>query len=240
MPRFYCPQPIAAGAIVVLPEAVARHIHVLRLNEGDAVTLFDGRGGEFAATLSTIGKKQAAALVGAHSPREAELPFAVTLAQALPEGAKMDWIVEKAVELGVAAIQPLSAQRSVVKLSGERVDKRQAHWQAVVVAASEQCGRNRLASIEPLTAFDRWIVQASEQPQILFSPRATQTLASWARSREPQAVTMLIGPEGGFSPDEEALAVANRALLLSLGDRVLRTETAGIAALATLCALWVS
>ena len=245
MPRFYCPQLLATGAIVMLPESIVRHVQVLRLSEGDAVTLFNGDGGEYMATLVGIDRKRASALVGAFSPREAELPFALTLAQALPEGTKMDWIVEKAVELGVAAIQPLSAQRSVVKLSGERADKRHAHWQGIIIAASEQCGRNRLATLQPLTDFTRWLAQSesqqefrSNQPRILFSPRATQSLFGWARSKTPQAVTLMIGPEGGFSQGEEAAATAQGALLLSLGERVLRTETAGMAALAALNAVW--
>lgn len=238
MPRFYCSAPLSPGASITLPEAVSRHIQVVRLQAGDAITLFDGSGGEYSATLTAIDKKRSIALVGAHQPREVELPFAVTLAQALPEGTKMDFVVEKAVELGAAAIQPLAAQRSVVKLSGERMDKRQAHWQAVVAAACEQCGRNRLTAIEPVADFSRWAAQTSDQPRLLFSPRATQTLTDWARAQAPQAVTLVIGPEGGFSPEEEALAVRQGVQLLSLGERVLRTETAGMAALATLAALW--
>ncbi|MBS1186831.1 MAG: rRNA methyltransferase [Burkholderiaceae bacterium] len=238
MPRFYCALPLVAGATVPLPPEIVRHLHVLRLTEGDGITLFDGNGGEYAAKLASIDKKHASAALGAHSPREAELPFALTLAQALPEGSKMDWIVEKAVELGVAAIQPLAAQRSVVKLSGERAEKRRDHWQAIIVAASEQCGRNRLARLEPLTDFSRWMAQPSVEPRILFSPRATQTLAGWAREHQPQPVTLAIGPEGGFSPEEEAAAVANGATLLSLGERVLRTETAGMAAVSMLAAVW--
>jgi 16S rRNA (uracil1498-N3)-methyltransferase len=150
----------------------------------------------------------------------------------------MDWIIEKAVELGVAAIQPLAGQRSVVRLSGERLDKRQAHWQGVIVAASEQCGRNRLAQLAPLADFERFIGQPEAQPRILFSPRATQSLADWARAAGPQAVTLLVGPEGGFSDEEEQAAIGAGALALSLGPRVLRTETAGLAAVAALNALW--
>lgn len=215
-----------------------RHLLVLRLAEGDSVTLFNGEGGEYAANLTAIDKKRASALVGAFTPREAELPFAISLAQALPEGAKMDWIVEKAVELGAVAIQPLAAQRCVVRLSAERADKRHTHWQGIIAAASEQCGRNRLAQLAPLADFTRWIGQASAQPRILFSPRATRTLSAWARNQPPHAVTLMIGPEGGFTEQEEQLAVSRGAVLLSLGERVLRTETAGIAALAALCAVW--
>jgi 16S rRNA (uracil1498-N3)-methyltransferase len=241
MPRFYCPQPLLAGAIVDLPEAVAHHLHVVRQQPGDEVVLFNGEGGQVRARLTEIGKRRASAEVVAVEAVEVELPYAVTLAQGLPEGSsKMDWIVEKAVELGVAAIQPLAAARSVVKLSGERAEKRQAHWEGVIVAASEQSGRNRLALVSPLQEFGRYIAQPAEGPRILLSPRATQSLAAWARATPPCPVTLLIGPEGGFSAAEEDAAIAAGALALSMGPRVLRTETAGLAALATLNAVWDS
>jgi 16S rRNA (uracil1498-N3)-methyltransferase len=237
MPRFYCPQPLAAGAIVDLPDAVAHHLHVVRMQPGDALTLFDGRGGQYRASLLDVGKKRASAQVEEHQAVEVELPYAITLAQGLPEGSKMDWIIEKAVELGVAAVQPLAAQRSVVRLAGERAEKRQAHWQGVIVSASEQCGRNRLAQLAPLTEFGRFIAVPDAQPRILFSPRAPQSLAQWAQ-QGPCDVTLLVGPEGGFSPDEEAAAVAAGALPLSIGARVLRTETAALAAVSALNAFW--
>ena len=238
MPRFYCPQPLAAGAIVDLPEAVAHHLFVVRMQPGDALTLFDGRGGQYRATLQDSGKKRASARVEEHQAVDVELPYAITLAQGLPEGSKMDWIIEKAGELGVAAVQPLAARRSVVRLSAERAEKRHAHWEGVIVAASEQCGRNRLAQLAPLMDFERFIAAQDAQPRILFSPRATQSLAGWARDSGPQVVTLMVGPEGGFSEQEEQAAIAGGALALSLGPRVLRTETAGLAALAALNALW--
>ena len=241
MPRFYCPQPLVPGSIVDLPETVAHHLHVVRQQAGDEVVLFNGEGGQVRARLVEIGKRRASAEVVALEPVEVELPYSVTLAQGLPEGSsKMDWIVEKAVELGVTAIQPLAAARSVVKLSGERAEKRQAHWEGVVVAASEQSGRNRLAALMPLQDFNRYIAQPADGPRILLSPRATQSLAAWARSTQPQPVTLLIGPEGGFSAAEEDAAIAAGALALSMGPRVLRTETAGLAALATLNAVWAA
>ena len=238
MPRFYCPQPLAAGAIVDLPETVAHHLHVVRMQPGDALTLFDGRGGECRASLLDIGKKRASARVEEHAAREAELPYAITLAQGLPEGAKMDWIIEKAVELGVTAIQPLAAQRSVVRLSGERAEKRHLHWQGVIVAASEQCGRNRLAQLAPVMDARRWLDQPGAGPRILFSPRAGQSLAHWARMTTPQAIAVLVGPEGGFSAEEEDYAIARGAVALSLGPRVVRTETAALAAVAAINACW--
>jgi 16S rRNA (uracil1498-N3)-methyltransferase len=238
MPRFHCPQPLSIGATVDLPEAVAHHLHVVRLQPGAALTLFNGEGGQYRATLIESGKRRATATIEAFEPVEAEAPYAVTLAQGLPEGSKMDWIVEKAVELGVSAIQPLAAARSVVRLSGERLDKRQAHWQGVIVAAVEQCGRNRLAQLHPLADVQPWLATPAAGPRILLSPRATESLAGWARANAPQAVTLLIGPEGGLTPQEEDAAVAAGALALSMGPRVLRTETAGLAALAVLAGAW--
>jgi 16S rRNA (uracil1498-N3)-methyltransferase len=238
MPRFYCPQPLAAGSLVDLPDAVARHLQVLRMNPGEPLTLFNGGGGEYRASLASLDKKNASALVEGHDAREAELPFALTLAQGLPEGSKMDWIIEKAVELGVAAIEPLAARRSVVRLSGERAEKRRAHWEAVVVAASEQCGRNRLAGVAPVEEFARWLGGPARGRRILLSPRADASLAQWARANPAQDVCLLVGPEGGFTAAEEDAALAGGALALSMGPRVLRTETAGLAALAILAASW--
>lgn len=239
MPRFYCPQPLLPGTIVDLPETVAHHLHVVRQQPGDELVLFNGEGGQVRARLLEVGKRRASAEVVAHETLDAELPFPVTLAQGLPEGSKMDWIVEKAVELGVTAVQPLAARRSVVKLAGERADKRLAHWQAVVVSASEQCGRNRLAEVAPLQEFNRWLAQpAGDAVRILLSPRADASLAQWTRATAPRAVCLLVGPEGGFSAEEEDAAIAAGALPLSMGPRVLRTETAGLAALAILAAGW--
>ena len=238
MPRFYCPQPLAAGLTIDLPEAVAHHLHVVRLQPGAGLILFNGEGGQYRATLVDSGKRRATATVDAFEEVEAEAPYPVTLAQGLPEGSKMDWIVEKAVELGVTAIQPLAAQRSVVRLAGERLDKRQVHWQGVIVSASEQCGRNRLARLHGLADIGPWLAAPLDGVRILLSPRATESLAGWARGNAPQAVTFLIGPEGGLTPQEEAAAVAAGALSLSMGPRVLRTETAGLAALAVLAGAW--
>lgn len=239
MPRFYCPQPLHPTTTIELPEAVAHHLHVVRQQAGDELVLFNGEGGQVRARLVEVGKRRASAEVMAHEAVDVELPFRVTLAQGLPEGSKMDWIVEKAVELGVGAIQPLAARRSVVKLAGDRADKRLAHWQAVVVSASEQCGRNRLAEVAPLQEFGRWLAQpAGESVRILLSPRADASLAQWAKSTAPCDVSLLVGPEGGFSTEEEDAALAAGALPLSMGPRVLRTETAGLAALAILAAGW--
>lgn len=238
MPRFYCPEPLTVGATLTLPEAVAHHVHVLRLAVGAELCLFNGDGGQYVAELASVDKRRATAVLTAFVARDVELPFEITLAQALPEGPKMDWIIEKAVEMGVAALQPLAAQRCVVRLSGERADKKQAHWQGVIEAASEQSGRNRLARLAALDQFTDWIGQDSLHKRILLTPRASESLPDWARHQPPQAVAILVGPEGGFTLAEEDAAIARGALALSIGPRVLRTETAGIAAVATLNALW--
>lgn len=238
MPRFHCPQPLALGAVVTLPEAVAHHIQVVRLAAGDRITLFNGEGGEYTATIVAVEKKRVTAEIKLFAPREVELPYAITLAQALPEASKMDWIIEKAVELGVHAIQPLAAQRCVVRLSAERAEKRLQHWAGIVVAASEQSGRNRLATVAGPVDFAQWIAQQDLHPRIMLSPRSEQSLSDWARHHPPQSVALMIGPEGGFTEQEEAQAQAKGVLLLGMGPRVLRTETAGLAAVVALNAVW--
>ncbi|MBV8665001.1 MAG: 16S rRNA (uracil(1498)-N(3))-methyltransferase [Burkholderiaceae bacterium] len=238
MPRFHCAQALAIGATIDLPDHVARHVQVLRLAVGDYVTLFNGEGGEYTATLSTIEKRRATAEIKTFSAREAELPYAVTLAQALPEASKMDEIIQKAVELGATAIQPLAAQRCVVRLSAERASKKISHWQGIIVSAAEQSGRNRLPSLADPAEFNSWAAQRDLHRRILLSPRAEQSLSDWARHHPPQAITLAIGPEGGFTEKEETLAQEHGALILSIGVRVLRTETAGMAALAAINAIW--
>jgi 16S rRNA (uracil1498-N3)-methyltransferase len=238
MPRFYCSEPLHAGAALALPEACSHHIHVLRLQPGDAVQLFDGRGdeGQWSADIVAVEKKRVTVQVREFEPLARELPYAITIAQALPEAAKMDWIVEKAIELGAQGIAPLAAQRCVVRLSGERAEKRHAHWARIVEAATEQCGRARLAHLAPLQDFHKAL--APDGRKVLLTPRATATLADWARAQKPHDLTLLIGPEGGYTPQEEDAAIAAGAVPLGLGARVLRTETAALAALATLAALW--
>jgi 16S rRNA (uracil1498-N3)-methyltransferase len=238
MPRFYCPQPLSLGTIVTLPDHVAHHVQVVRLTVGDRLTLFNGEGGEYTATISTIEKKRVTAEIKLFEPREVELPYAITLAQALPEASKMDWIIEKAVELGVHAIQPLAAQRCVVRLSAERAEKKLQHWQGVIVAASEQSGRNRLTTLAEPVDFNQWAQQQDLHVRIMLSPRAEQSLSDWARHHPPQSVALMVGPEGGFTDKEENLAIAQGVLMLAMGPRVLRTETAGVAAVAALNAVW--
>ena len=238
MPRFFCPCSLSIGSIIDLPTETAHHIFVLRLQVGDQVELFNGEGGSFLAILTEVSKKQAQAEVKLHQALETELPFGLSLAQALPEGSKMDWIIEKAVELGVSNIQPLAAQRCVVKLNSERAEKKSQHWRSIIQAASEQCGRNRLAQLSELIDVQKWLTQQDMHKRILLSPRGSESLADWARHHPAQAITVMIGPEGGFSESEEKMAVEHGAICLSMGPRVLRTETAGIVAASILSASW--
>ncbi|SNS69619.1 16S rRNA (uracil1498-N3)-methyltransferase [Noviherbaspirillum humi] len=238
MPRFHFPHPLAPGDSIALPEPVAHHLHVLRMKAGDGITLFNGQGGEYAAVLTAVERKRAQAEVKVFSPREAEPAHCLTLAQALPEGSKMDWIIEKAVELGVTAIQPLHARRCVVRLSAERAARKIEHWAAVAVAACEQSGRNRVPAVTEPADFESWVARHDMHARLLLTPRAEMSLADWARHQPAQALTLMIGPEGGFSPEEEALALAGGAIGVHMGSRILRTETAGLAAAAMLNALW--
>ncbi|MFZ3002611.1 MAG: 16S rRNA (uracil(1498)-N(3))-methyltransferase [Undibacterium umbellatum] len=238
MPRFYCPLPLSIGAIINLPDEVAHHVFVLRQNVGDNISIFNGEGGCYVATLTQVAKKNVQAEVKVFLPEECELPYSLNLVQALPEASKMDWIVEKAMELGVSAIQPLATQRCVVRLSAERAEKKQAHWQGIIIAAAEQCGRNRLAHLSPVMNFNQWLEQQDMHQRILLTPRAEQSLADWSRHHPAQAVSLMVGPEGGYSDEEENLAIKHGVLALSIGPRILRTETAGLAAITILNAAW--
>lgn len=238
IPRFHCPFPLAPGATVELPPEAAHHAaKVLRMAEGDAVMLFDGRGGEWTARLKRVGKAMAAVLES-FDDADREPPLAVTLAQGLPAADKMDWIVQKGTELGVARIRPVVARRSVIRLSGERMERRVAHWQAVAVAACEQCRRNRVPEVAALVDLGHYLGEApaSGELRLMLAPGAERRLADLGRPAGP--VTLLIGPEGGFEEGELAAAEMAGFQAVSLGPRVLRTETAGAATLAAMMALW--
>lgn len=238
MARFYISRELTVGAHIDLPDTVAHHCQVLRLGVGATIILFNGTGGSYVASLTSIEKRRVSADVKLFNSAEVELPYAISLAQGLPEAGKMDWIVEKAVELGAAGIHPLQTQRSVTRLAGERAEKRRLHWQGVIQSASEQCGRNRLAQLDSVTDFRQWITQQDLHRRIVLSPHATQSLADWARHHPPQALTLMVGPEGGFSEQELELAIAHGALPMSMGPRILRCETAGLHAISTLNAHW--
>ena len=238
MTRLFCNLPLSIGATLDLPEEKARHVSVLRLSAGENVTLFDGKGGQYQAKIIKTDRKRTTVEILSFVPEEMELPYTVILAQALPEAGKMDWIVEKAVELGVKEIIPVAAQRSVVRLNADRTEKRMARWRSLIVSAAEQCGRNTLSVLGEPVGLAAFLKKPSTPYRLLFSPRGKTSLAAWAVKQIPQSVTLLIGPEGGFSPEEEELALQNGVTLLSMGPRVLRTETAGLAAVSALNALW--
>lgn len=239
VPRFFCPIPLAPHSRVALPADAAHHARrVLRLAPGDAVTLFDGTGGEYPGRIAECAPEVRVAL-GARCDVERESPFALTLAQALPSGDKMDWVVQKAVELGVARIQPLESARSVVRLAGARAARRVDHWRQVAVSACEQCGRNRIPEVAPLLDLRAWLARlgggggegGAGEGRLLLDPQAVAALRVAAR---PGPQLVLVGPEGGFADDELASVRAARFTGVTLGPRVLRTETAGLAVLAAL------
>ena len=236
---------LAPGAALVLPPNASRHVQVLRLQPGAAICLFDGRGGEAAATVLQIGRREVQVRVDALDPAQRELPLAVTLALGVPANDRMDALVEKATELGVATIVPLFCERSVLRLDGDRAAKRLAHWQAVAVAACEQCGRNRVPAVEPLAALPAWLrtlaplplpAAGRPSPRWLLSLHAAATLPlAWAvQAGQPSSAVLLSGPEGGLAVSEEALALATGFQPVGLGARVLRADTAPLAALAWL------
>lgn len=244
LPRFYVDLPLAAGAELFLPADVAHHAgRALRLRDGDSVVLFDGRGGEYLATLGFTGKR-AVVTLGQHDAREAELAGAITLVQGIASGDKMDWIIEKAVETGVHAIVPIAAERSVLKLSGDRLEKRLAHWQRVVKAACEQCGRNRLPVVHAPVTLAQYVGQsgAAGPRALLCHPDADASLRERLQAMgTPAALSLWVGPEGGWSDEELRQAAKAGVQSVSFGPRVLRTETAGTALIAATSAMlgWI-
>jgi len=238
IPRFHCPFPLSPGAIVNLPPEAAHHAsRVLRLGVGDAVQLFDGRGGEWFGRLQTVGKTVAVALEF-FDDGDREPPLRVTIAQALPAADKMDWILQKGVELGAAAFRPLIARRSVVRLSAERLSRRVEHWHNVVIASCEQCRRNRVPAVAEPVDLPQFLGETAAQNDIRLVLAPGADLRLGALSRPVGGVTLLIGPEGGFEASELLAAELAGFRALSLGPRVLRTETAGAAALAAMMTLW--
>jgi 16S rRNA (uracil1498-N3)-methyltransferase len=237
-PRFYCPFALSPHARIELPEAIAHHaVRVLRLRAGTALVLFDGTGGEYPAVLQVEGKAAYAEL-GAHDLREAELDGGITLVQGLPSGDKMDWIVEKAVELGVRRLVPIAAQRSVLQLTGARQEKRMAHWRRISTAASEQCGRNRIMHVDDVLPLERWLATPATGLRALCHPEGGMPLAqALQHAGGVHDLCFLVGPEGGWSDTELAAARAGGALAMTFGPRVLRTETAGLALAAAATAL---
>ena len=240
MPRFFCPTPLATGQLLSLPAGAARHVQVLRLQPGHVITLFNGEGGEYEASVTRMGRHDVDVEVGAHHVVEREASRDIHLLAGITANERMDWLIEKASELCVASITPLVAERSVLKLKGERAEKKLAHWQGVAVAAAEQCGRNRVPTVHPAVTLAEWLKNApAGERWVLSLSEGTQPLAQVQHPAQGQLpgtsvppVTVLSGPEGGLSPAEESAALAAGFVPVSLGPRVLRAETAPLAVLA--------
>jgi 16S rRNA (uracil1498-N3)-methyltransferase len=234
-PRFHLDAPLRAGGVCTLSEDAAHHaVHVLRLREGDEVTLFNGRGGEFAARIASMQRLRISIDLLQHRAMERESPLRITLVQGVSAGERMDSTVRKAVELGVAEVQPVLAARSVARPKGDRAENRRSHWQKIVIAACEQCGRNRVPEVQALVSLDDY-QPASGTTKILLSPASELPLSKL--STADNRIVLAAGPEAGFTEEEEARLVQAGFVPTSLGPRVLRTETAAVAALAALNAL---
>jgi 16S rRNA (uracil1498-N3)-methyltransferase len=236
-PRIHCDLRLGPGAQFPLPQDAANHVaRALRLRVGDALVVFDGRGGEYEAAILRIDRDRVDVKVGGFRDVDRESSVQVGLVQGLPEADKMDWILQKSVELGVTWVQPIVCERSVVRLSGERAARRQAHWQRVMIAACEQCGRNVVPELRATAAFRDWAAQPSLAARWMLAPGAGESLAAQPQPAGP--VELLVGPEGGLSEKELDIATTIGFSALTLGPRVLRTETAPLAALAAMQSLW--
>lgn len=244
--RLFVDTPLTAGAELPLPPGAARHAQVRRVQPGDTLRLFDGGGADWPAAVLAMGRSEVRVRVGEPQPVASELPRTVTLAMGMPANERMDTLVEKATELGVAAIQPLMTQRSVLRLGGERAQRKQQHWQAIAVAACEQCGRARVPVVAPVRELADWLPQAEAGPASARGDAAAQPLRL-VLSLQPDAaplpalpwagagsVCTLSGPEGGLTPEEEQAARAAGFRPVALGPRVLRADTAPLAVLAWL------
>ncbi len=235
MPRFYCPPPLLSGAVLDLPASAARHVQVLRLQPNDTITLFDGTGaGEWDATITHMGRSTVQVEIGACHAVNREPATQVHLVVGMPANERMDWLVEKATELGVASIQPLMTERTVLRLSGERAEKKVAHWQSIAIAACEQCGGNRVPTIHPVQTLAQWLQKSAATDAarfILSLAEGAQPLVNFKNDSTLCNVAVLSGPEGGLSAAEEAATLERGLIPVTLGTRVLRAETAALAAL---------
>ena len=237
MPRFFVDLPLSPGAKIELPPVPAHHAsRVLRLVKGCEVVLFNGQGGEYPAVLEWVDKDMVTARCREWRDIERESPLDIRLAQGISSGERMDYTLQKAVELGVTAIQPLAMRRSVVKLSTERAEKRVSHWQGIVMAACEQSGRNHLPIVAPPLDIPQWLATAPQGLRLFLSPEAEMSLKEHPPPAGP--VWLVAGPEGGFEPEESELIRDFGFLPVRLGPRILRTETAALAAVAAMQILW--
>ena len=230
-PRVYLDLPFAEGGEISLEDAASHHLsRVLRLREGDAITLFNGHGGEWDAEF--LGRRRVR--LRAFSDVERESPLSITLVQGVSSGERMDYTIQKAVELGVAIIQPLLTKKGIVKLEGKRADARVEHWRRIVISACEQCSRNRVPQVQPLKDFGEYVRDVKDAaPRLLLSAQGRSIKEHEVKA----AATIAAGPEAGFALEEQAALERAGFVKASLGPRVLRTETAALAALAALNAL---
>lgn len=230
---------LEGGSQVTLAEEPSHYVgRVLRLRAGDALTLFDGRGGEFAATVEEVSKKAVVVRIGERSARERESSLSIRLVQAVSRGERMDFVVQKATELGVARITPVLAEFSVVRLDPKKRESRAAHWTRIAQSACEQCGRNRVPVVDAPRSYDEWLGDQAEADglRLLLEPGGSLTVSSI--DARPVRIDLLVGPEGGLSDREREQALAKGFLAMSFGPRVLRTETAAVAAVAVLQGRW--
>jgi len=248
MPQFYLPPPWETQKPHPIPVELLHHLRVRRIGEGEVIPIFDGQGQIATATLIRMGNKAGELSIAAvKQDTQSEPPYGITLAQGLAGGDKMDWVIEKAVETGASCIAPLQCERSVIKLhrssDAERAQKRLIHWRAITQSACEQCERTVLPQVEPIQAIADYLSEASNDCfngalKLIFCTGDHPSLAKTIASLPVQNVILLIGPEGGFTPEEIALAMKAGFKAVSLGKRILRTETAGIAAISTIHAIW--
>jgi 16S rRNA (uracil1498-N3)-methyltransferase len=244
MPRFYCPTPLCPDQTLALPAGTARHVQVLRAQPGDEITLFNGEGGEFTATVTAMGRSEVSVQVGEHRAVERELPLAVHLWVVMPANDRMDWLIEKAAELGAASVQPLMSAHSVLRLKADRAEKKREHWQAVAVGASEQCGRNQVMTIAPVLELGAALMAlpkvdtSSRRCLLSFRPDSVDLRSALNALPGLRSLCVLNGPEGGLNAQEEAAAVTQGFVPVQLGPRVLRAETAPLAVLAALPTLF--
>jgi 16S rRNA (uracil1498-N3)-methyltransferase len=230
--RLYVDAALQRDAEIDLPAAAARHAQVRRLQPADRLRLFDGQGGEWGATVLHMGRSQVRVRVDAFDPVERELDIHVTVALGMPANERMDLLVEKATELGVATVQPLLCARSVLRLAGDRAQRKRAHWQGIAAAAAEQCGRTRVPEVAAVQTLDAFLAQPPAPGLRLLLSLGEGVAALHQVAAGARALLTLSGPEGGLSADEEDAALAGGFVRARLGDRVLRAETAPLAVLA--------
>jgi len=236
IPRIYTEQSLASDAHVTLEKRPSHHLaNVLRLGIDDTITLFNGRGAEYSGVITALGKKAVSVETGEKQQNTCESPLAIHLGVAISRGERMDWVIQKATELGVAAVSPLFSERVEVKLSSDRAEKKLRHWEEIAISACEQCGRNTLPFLSPPQTIKDWLTNTEAARKFVLHHKASQRREG---KDAPSSIALLVGPEGGLSATEIEQAENNGYVALSLGPRVLRTETAPLAALAILQSKW--